>query len=173
MPNITDEQIRRVRTALSETPGTPLSSLAEKLQMPEAEVVRALPDDMRISIPVDDFESLWQEMCGWEKVTFITTSPATIIEVAGKLPSGSFGRGFFNLHEKNNPLGGHLKIDQLESIWLISKPLFKIDTLSVNFYTKSGDRMFSIYVGRDEQRKLLEGVKTAFGKLWKRYAPDE
>ena len=64
-------------------------------------------------------------------------------------------------------------MDKLGNIWLIDKPFHGKQTLSVQFFVTDGDRMFAVYVGRNEEGQLIESVEEAFKTLWRRYAATE
>ena len=147
-----------------------LNTLADELDLPEAEVMRCLPEEMRTEANVEDFLEIWDAMTGWEKVTFIVRNAGAVVEVCGRLPKGSHGHGMFNLMDRSNPLGGHLFTDRLGSIWLVSKPFFKLESHSVQFFDLQGAAMFSVYLGRDEKRKILPQPLEGFMELRLRYA---
>ncbi|PID75677.1 MAG: heme utilization cystosolic carrier protein HutX [Deltaproteobacteria bacterium] len=143
--------------------------LAQKLGVPEAVVVAALPDEKRTFVNADKFEEIWTELVQWEKATFIVSSPGAIVEYKGRLPQGSFGRGYFNLMDKDNPLGGHLMISKLASICFLDKQLFGLESLSLQFFDGEGAQMFAVYVGR-EKKALIPSVKQAWTSLREKYA---
>jgi heme iron utilization protein len=120
---------------------------------------------MRTPAPIEDFEIIWQAASRWEKATFIAMTPGAVLEYMGKLPSGSHGHGMFNLHQDGIPLGGHLMIKQLGSIWFLSKPHFGKESHSIQFYTKEGKPMFALYVGRGEDKELLPEVLHSYQHL--------
>ena len=138
--------------------------MAAQLKSPEACIVMALPENMRTFADPKKFDDIWAEMTSWEKTTFICQTPGAVIEIKGKLPRGKHGHGYFNLMEKDNPLGGHLRIDNLGSICFLEKPFFGLESLSVQFYDKAGDNLFAVYAGR-EKRKLIQSVKESFIEL--------
>ena len=148
-------------------------TLARELGISEADVIRSLPVEMWVEAPAGDFEALWDTMAGWEKTTFIARNEGAVVEVSGTLPGGSFGHGMFNLAEQGNPLRGHLMVDRLGSVFLVSKPFFKLESHSVQFFDTQGRPMFAVYVGRDEKRALLPSVLEGFMALRGRYAPKE
>ncbi|MGE4292636.1 MAG: heme utilization cystosolic carrier protein HutX [Desulfovibrio sp.] len=150
-----------------------LAGLADELGLPEAEVVRHLPEEMRVQAPAADFAEIWETMTGWEKVTFIARNQGAVVEVCGRLPKGRFGHGMFNLMDKGNPLGGHLFADRIGSIWLVSKPFFKLESHSVQFFDLQGQAMFAVYAGRDDKRTILSSVRDGFWGLRNRYAAQE
>ncbi len=162
--HVTTEIEASVRAALEEDPNFMPAFLARKLQIPEAVVVAALPGEMRSFVSADHFEKIWDEVRTWEKITFIVSSTGAIVEYKGKLPKGSFGHGYFNLNEKDHPLGGHLFVNDLAEICFLNKQLFGLESLSLQFYNSSGTSMFAIYAGR-EKREIIPAVKTAWMNL--------
>lgn len=154
----------RVKEIIKNDPSTMPAMIAAQLECPEASVVMAFPQSMQSFAAPLHFDTVWEDMTGWEKTTFICQTSNTVIEVKGRLPRGKHGHGYFNLMDRDNPLGGHLKINELGSICFLEKPFFGLESLSVQFYDKSGSNMFGVYAGR-EKRKLIPSVKDGFYKL--------
>lgn len=169
MANQQSEIKKRLQQMITENPNRMLSDLAGQLGISEAEAVYYLPDAMRTAVPAEDFESIWQEASRWEKVTFIAITPGAVLEYMGKLPTGSLGHGMYNLHQEGIPLGGHLMIKQLGSIWFLSKPHFGKESHSIQFYSTKGQPMFSLYVGRGADKELLPEVLEKYNNLRSRY----
>jgi putative heme utilization carrier protein HutX len=167
---MTSEQFQEtVRARVRENPSVMPRALAEELGVAEAEVIRALPEDMRAAAPAGDFEAIWGAMCGWEKVTFIAVNPGIIVEVPCRLPKGRFAHGMFNLMDKASPLGGHILAHKVAQVWLVSKPFFGLESHSVQFFDAEGGILFSVYAGRDESRAVLDSVRAGFLTLRSRY----
>ena len=169
MPELKNTICQKVKTILDIEPGKPAKAIADELGISEAMVLEAFPEEMTLRIHHDNFETLWDELRTWEKITFIGICHGSVLEVAGRLPHGSFGRNYFNIHEKGNPIGGHLKVDTLGSVWLLNRPLLGKQGLSVQFFDTDGIRMFAVYVGRDERGEHVESVTKAFHGLWKKH----
>ena len=91
----TEDETVEVRSVIDKNPSEMTVKIAENMGLPEVAVVEALPEYMRVAVPCENFESIWQEMNTWKKVTFIITNNGAIVEVVGKLPKGKFGHGFF------------------------------------------------------------------------------
>ncbi len=168
---VTEEIRSNVQAALENEPNFMPSALAQKLGVSEGVVVAALPDAMRSFADADRFEDIWKEAQKWKKVTFFVHTPGVIIEYKGTLPEGSFGRGYFNLMDKANPLGGHLMISRLASICFLQKQLFGLESLSVQFFDAEGAQMFGIYAGREE-KEIIPAVKTAWIAMKDRFCTE-
>ncbi|MFT4300679.1 MAG: heme utilization cystosolic carrier protein HutX [Desulfovibrio sp.] len=162
--------VQVVRQKVTENPSVMLMSLAKELGRPEAEVVAALPEEMRVHASKNDFGAIWAAMTGWESSTFITIGCGGVVEVEGKLPQGNFMHGMFNLTDRQCPLGGHLFINKLEHIWFVSKPFFNKESHSVQFFDAAGDQMFAVYLGRNEQREIIPSVKEAYMHMRSEFA---
>ncbi len=154
-----------VRERVEKNPSVMTGALAMELGVKEVEIIRHLPEEMRVEVPAADFESVWKEMITWEKITFLAVAPGCILEVKGRLPQGEFGHGYFNLHDANSPIGGHIMHKNIGSIWLVSKPFFKLESHCVLVFDKPGDLMFGVFLGRDDKKQLLEDVKQGFLRL--------
>ena len=169
MNNPTTEIKERLQQMISENPNRMLGELAGQLGISEAEAIYYLPEEMRTAAPAEDFESIWQAITNWEKATFISITPGAVIEYSGAMPAGKAGHGMFNLQQPGIALGGHLFIQKLGSIWFLSKPHFGKESHSIQFYTTEGQTMFSVYVGRDENRELLAPVLQNYQDLRSKY----
>ncbi|VFQ46109.1 heme utilization cystosolic carrier protein HutX [Desulfoluna butyratoxydans] len=162
--SVTPDIKARIQEMIDENPSTMPGQMAAQLHISEAAVVSALPNPMATFVDAAHFNTVWEAMTGWEKVTFLRQSPTSVIEVKGKLPKGTHGHGYFNLMDRENPLGGHLKVDKLGAICFLEKPFFGLESLSVQFYDTNGDHMFAVYAGR-EKRTLIPSVKAGFHAL--------
>jgi heme iron utilization protein len=168
---LTDKNRNRVRSAVAADPGIMLDRLAATLGMPEAAVAEQLEPGMCTTLPAGAFTSVWQDMTQWEKVTLITHTPGAILEVRGRIPPGGFAHGYFNIGDPDNPIAGHIKAEEIQSICLVSKPFLGLESHSVRFYRKSGTLLFSVYAGRNG-REPIPSVKEGFMAL-KQYAGQE
>ncbi len=158
------DTIKQVQAIIDDNASAMPGQIAGQLGIPEEMAVRALQDTMRTFVSPDHFDAIWEAMTDWERITFICQTPTAVIEVKGKLPAGKHGHGYFNLTGKDNPLGGHLRVDQLGSICFLEKPFFGLESLSVQFYDTNGAHMFAVYAGR-EKRELIPSVKEGFYAL--------
>ena len=165
--------IKTIRQRIAENSSIMTLELARELGVKEADVIRSLPDGMAVEAPAEDFEIIWERMTAWEKVTFICISCGCVTEVSGPLPTGKRGHGMFNLRQRGNALGGHILVQDLGSIWLVSKPVFGKESHSVQFFSKAGDAMFSVYLGRDDRRNIIEAARQDFLAMKQHYEEQE
>ncbi len=135
-----------------------LEQIARDYAVSTFEVVRALPDEHRAIVPGSKFEEILQALTEWGEVLFIVHTPDIVLECAGKIPPGSFARGYFNLHG-DSPIGGHIKAENCADIAFVSRPFMGRPSRSLQFFNAAGEAMFKVFVRRDKERNLL--VRTA------------
>lgn len=168
--NKEDAVAAAVAAALAENPSFMPQMLAQELETPLQRVIAALPAEMRLEAPAEDFLRIWEEICEWEKITFITATSGIILEISCRLPKGKSGHGMYNLMGKDLPFGGHVMPEKIASIWFVSKPLFGLESHSVQFFDANGDQAFAIYVGRDADRRIPPDARDRFMTLKRKYA---
>jgi heme iron utilization protein len=168
---LTDTHRQAVRNTVAADPDILLDRLAATLGIPEAAAAELLEPGMCTPLPAGTFESVWQAMTQWEKVTLITHIPGVILEIRGRIPPGTFARGFFNINDPDNPIAGHIKTEEIHSICLVSKPFMGLESHSVRFYRKSGTLLFAVYAGRNG-KEMIPSVKEGFMAL-KQFAEQE
>lgn len=170
---LTDDQLasaqQAVTKALEENPSFMPQMLAQELNLPLESIIAALPEEMRVKAPGEDTVAIWEEICNWEKITFMLSSNGMILELGCQLPKGKSGHGMYNLMGKNLPFGGHVIVNNIASIWFVSKPLFGLESHSVQFFDAAGNQGFAMYLGRDEKRQVLPNVREQFITLKNKY----
>lgn len=146
-----------------------LEQIAREYGVSTLEVVRNLPPEHRTIVPGERFADIMQALTTWGEVLLIVHTPDLVLECAGSIPPGTFGRGYYNLHG-DSPIGGHLKADNCRHIAFVSRPFMGRASRSVQFFNSAGDAMFKVFVRRDEQRELIPAQVAAFDTLRERYA---
>lgn len=147
-------------SALEQKKPWTLFSLAREFNRTEHEVAQALPSRMCAFAPKNCFISVWESLASWEKATFIVQHEGHVIELAGRIPSGAPGHGYYNL-AGGEALGGHIRADDIADIAFLSMPFMGLESHSVQFFNAGGHVVFSVYVGRENHR-ILPSVKEAF-----------
>ncbi|WP_346556887.1 heme anaerobic degradation radical SAM methyltransferase ChuW/HutW [Mannheimia haemolytica] len=164
---LTKELENKLRTNLKENPGQILEMLAGMNQCSLESVINCLPKEMVMQTGGERFVEIMQAIAGWnEAVTFIIHTPDAIAEVTAKLPQGKIGRGFYNFeHGVDGGIHGHLRYENCAAIYLLDRPFMGKRTVALTFINQSGEAMFKIFVGRDEQGQLRENQIQAMRKL--------
>lgn len=166
--NLSAETRSAIDASLKENPGAVLDYLANEHGVTPADIITCLPANEATTIDGSHFEEIMGEMTEWGTITFLVHTEDVILECKGEIPPGSSARGFYNLH--GAPIGGHLKAENCTTISFVSRPLFTSDTRSVQFHNAKGACMFKVYLGRDEDRKLIPEQISAFEALRDRLA---
>jgi heme iron utilization protein len=141
-----------------------LEQIARDYGVSTFEVVRALPDEHRTIVPGSRFEDILRALTDWGEVLFIVHTPDIVLECAGKVPPGSFGRGYYNMHG-DSPIGGHLKAENCTQIAFVSRPFMGRASRSLQFFNGAGEAMFKVFVRRDAERNLLADQVQRFDEL--------
>lgn len=128
------------------------------------DVVAAMPDEHRVLADGEAFAAIMDAMTRWGPVLFIVHTDDIVLECAGPLPPGAFGRGYFNLHG-DSPIGGHIKAENCRQIAFVSRPFMGRASCSVQFFNDAGEAMFKIFVRRDESRELVAEQLERFNAL--------
>ncbi|HDS1196871.1 heme utilization cystosolic carrier protein HutX [Shewanella algae] len=145
----------QITAAMLEHPEWLPADAAANLGISELDVVQALPAEQQQFLPLEWLEALLQALPEWGKLTTIVTVAGQIFEFKGDFPKGKTAHGYFNLYSKGDGLHGHLKLENFSAIALISRPFRGTESHSINFFGPDGAIVFKVYLGRDQQRKLL------------------
>jgi heme iron utilization protein len=149
---------------LRQNPDGVLEQIARDYAVSTFDVLLALPDEHRTILPGSRFEGLLEAVTEWGEVLFIVHTPDIVLECAGKIPPGTFGRGYFNLHG-DSPIGGHIKAENCKHIAFVSRPFMGRPSRSLQFFNAAGEAMFKIFVRRDKERNLLPEQVERFDAL--------
>lgn len=154
---------------LKQEPSLLPSDIAKQLDISEAEVVKSLPEDMVTMIEGGEAQNILEGLVGFGDVTTIIHSFGSIFEVKAPFPKGKVAHGYYNLMGRNGELHGHLKLDLVSGIALVSKPFRGTESHYFGFFNEGGDSIFKIYLGRDKKRQLLPEQVSAFTLLKQKY----
>ncbi|EPS9347867.1 TPA: heme utilization cystosolic carrier protein HutX [Citrobacter freundii] len=147
---------------LKTEPDGTLEAIAAQYNTTLLEVVKNLPSPTLVS--GDQFDTVWETVSEWGKVTTLVHTADVILEFTGELPSGFHRHGYFNLRGKKG-MTGHIKAENCTHIALIERKFMGMDTASILFFNQAGSAMFKIFLGRDEHRQLLADQVSAFHAL--------
>jgi putative hemin transport protein len=165
---ITPEQRQRIREALRDAPSQMTLQLSRKLGVPEAEVIRAMPDDRAVELDAGRWEELLRSLEDLGKVHVIVSNGCVTSEATGRFGGFSTWGEFFNV--QSGSLDMHIRGAQLAAIFAVTKPshIDGVDTLSFQFYDQDGTAAFKVFVtfggkNADPERKaLFEALRDRF-----------
>lgn len=143
-------------------PDSTLESISERFSTNLLTVITHLP--VHTIVPGAQFDTVWQQVNSWGKVTALVHTADVVFEFTGDLPAGSYGRGYFNFHGDKG-FGGHIKAQHCQHIAFIERQFMGKDTASIVFLNQQGNAMLKIFPSRDEKRRMLTAQLDAFRAL--------
>lgn len=154
-----------VRAAIAARPDGVLETVAAEHAVPYRTVLDCLDPGAAAAAPATAFDEIWQDMTDWGEIMFIVHTGDGVFETAGTLPAGTHGRGYFNIHGDDTPIGGHLKVERCAAIYFVDRPFFGRRSCSVQFLNVDDEAMFKVFVGRDADRELMADQVARFEAL--------
>lgn len=134
-----------VAAILRDQPNAMTMQVARQLGVPEADVIRALPDDRAVELDIARWEELIRSLEAFGNVHVIVTNGAVTLESTGIFGNFSTWGEFFNVQTK---LDMHIRWRQLGAAFAVEKPghLDGVNTLSVQFYDPAGVAAFKVFI---------------------------
>lgn len=163
------DRIALLREIIARKPDGVVEAMAREAGVPTQVALEAMPDDQRLFVPAEHFESIWREIGTWGEILFIVHTDDIVLECEGSLPAGSFGHGYYNIHG-DSPIGGHVRATNCRAIYLVDRAFHGRRSCSVQMFNDEGEAMFKIFVRRDRERNLLPDQLARFEALKARLA---
>ncbi|MCH9691147.1 MAG: heme utilization cystosolic carrier protein HutX [Gammaproteobacteria bacterium] len=155
----------KLKELLQYQPNLTLEQMAKALNTNVREVICALPDDMATLAMGNCVLELIESLPSWGKLTVIVQSEGSIFEFKGDFPKGTIAHGYYNFMHHESPFHGHLLIDDITDVALVSKPHRGSESHSIVFLSANGQCVFKVFLGRDQQRQLIPQQLQHFQKL--------
>jgi len=152
-----------IQKLLDENEKISLAQIAKKLNMKYTDLLKDAPTVREY--PVEKIDELFDILRGWEKVFLLVVTDGLVLEIKDRFPKGFYGHGFLNLHDNDSSIGGHLSVDQIESIFLVDDIMFGRKSCSIKFYNKDKKEIFAVYVPRDEKKELISSCLESFNNI--------
>ena len=162
---------QRIADVLAEQPRRMTSQIARDLDVPEADVIRAMSRDKVTELDPSKWEQIIRDFEPLDKMHVICSSGAVTLESFGQFSHFSTVGEYFNV--QNSTLDMHIRYKQLASIFAIEKPshMDGQPTLSIQFYDRHGSSAFKVFFNFGD--KVKEGRVEAFQRICERYALNE
>jgi len=154
---------------LAKNPDGVLERIATEHGVSTKDVVAALPEAHQTFVSGDRFQDVMSDLEHWGEVLLIVHTQDVVLECVGRIPAGTIGHGYFNLHG-DSPIGGHIRYEACTSIAFVSRPFMGRPSCSIQFFNGAGEAMFKIFVRRDPERNLLKDQVARFEALRARLA---
>ncbi len=122
------------------------SQVARDLGVPEAAVIRALPDGQAVELDVGRWEDLIRAFEPLGRVHVICTNGAVTLESFGQFGNFSTFGDYFNVQTAT--LDMHVRHAKLGAAFAVTKPghMDGVSTVSVQFYDDRGDSAFKVFL---------------------------
>jgi putative heme utilization carrier protein HutX len=150
-----DNSLRLLQQTLAAAPEMMPAQVAKDHNVSELKVVAAMSKEQACFLPLDQKDELLASLPSWGNMTTIIAVSGSIFEFKGSFPAGKYAHGYYNLYTKGDGLHGHLLMDSISHIALISRPFRGQESYSINFFGAQGEMVFKVYLGRDKQRVLI------------------
>ena len=136
-----------IQAYVRENPNEMTMLLAKKFNVPEAEIVRAFPDNRAVELDAARWEELISSLEAFGKVHVIVSNGGATLEANGQFGRFSTTGDFFNVQTKT--LDMHIRWRELGSIFAVEKPshLEGKKTLSFQFFDRTGNAAFKVFLG--------------------------
>jgi len=143
---ISSELRERIRAALKANPRAMLMMVAAEMGVPEAEVVRSLPDNQSCELDIGRWEELIRSFEALDKVHVICSNGAVTLEAFGQFGNFSTSGTFFNVQTASIDM--HIRYKNLGAAFAVEKPghMDGFKTISFLFFDKNGQSAFKVFL---------------------------
>jgi putative heme iron utilization protein len=120
--------------------------LARELNVPEVEVIRNLPAGHAVELDASRWKAMIRRFEGLGRVHVIVTNGAVTLELFGQFGNFSTFGEYLNVQTKTMDM--HIRHAELAAAFAVKKPghLDGVNTLSVQFYDRSGAAAFKVFL---------------------------
>jgi putative hemin transport protein len=180
-----DETTReRIQATVRRQPNQMTLLLARELGVPEAEVIRALPDGRAVELDLTRWEELLRCFEELGQVHVIVSNGAATLEAVGRFGGFSTRGEFFNVQTKS--LDMHIRYRELGAVFAVEKPSHmegagpeqedvatslagRKTTVSVQFFDRAGHSAFKVFLNfggtvSAERASQFEALRERFRK---------
>ena len=156
---LTAQQSEAIVTALADNPSGMTMQLARRLGVPEAEVIRRLPDGRSIELDIARWHDLFLAFESVGTVHVIVSNGAVTCETVGEFGGFSTWEEFFNVQSKT--LDMHIRWPNLGSAFAVEKPSHMDGgrTLSIQFFDRAGEsamKVFFNFAGKPKPERVRQ-----------------
>ncbi len=161
------ETIDRIRQEVRANPQRMTMQLARELGVPEAEVVRALPDGRAVELDIARWEELIRDLETLDLVHVIVSNGGATLEAEGRFGNFSTWNEFFNVQTES--LDMHIRWPELGAAFAVEKPshMNGVNTYSIQFFDRTGAAAFKVFLNFGG--KLTPELHARFAELRERF----
>lgn len=167
---LTTERMQTIRDAFNSDRSQMTLMLAQKLNIPEVEIIRSLEGDIAHELDFVRWEEIIRAFETLDNVHVIVSNGATTIEAFGQFGNFTNTDGFLNIRTKS--LDMHIRSWELASVFAFSKPshLDRHESLSFQFFDRRGNAAFKVFLnfgGKDPDSQLMHTYRDLIKKFIK------
>lgn len=161
----------RIRQVVRDNPQRMTMQLARELGVPEAEIIRAMPDGRAVELDIGRWEELIRGLETLGTVHVIVTNGGATLEAEGRFGNFSTWNEFFNVQTET--LDMHIRWPELGSAFAVEKPshMTGMNTYSIQFFDRAGAAAFKVFLNFGG--KLSPELQEKFAELRERFAKRE
>ena len=143
---MTTVDVATIRSTVAANTRRMTSQVARDLGVPEAAVIRALPEGQAVPLDVSRWEELIRAFEPLGRVHVIVTNGAVTLESFGQFGGFSTFGDYFNVQTAT--LDMHVRHARLAAAFAVVKPghMDGVSTVSVQFYDDRGDAAFKVFL---------------------------
>ncbi|HRK31401.1 MAG TPA: ChuX/HutX family heme-like substrate-binding protein [Tepidisphaeraceae bacterium] len=159
-----DPQTARIREAFNENRSKMTMQLARELGLPEAVVIRALPESIAVELDASRWEEIIRSFESIGQVHVIASNSAVTLEAFGTFGNFSTWGDYFNVQTKS--LDMHIRHKELTAVFAVEKPghMDGVPTLSFQFFDSRGSSAFKVFLTFGSKEPSPE-VRTRFNQI--------
>ena len=129
------------------TTALPVEAESEFLNTSEAKSARVIPGAHALKV--------LEDLPNWGDLVTIVLHGGCVFEYQGPFPTGSVGRGYYNLNGTRPGFEGHIKLDAIDHIAFQDRPHAGRIAHALTFNDASGGNIFKVFLGRDSEGTIF------------------
>lgn len=142
----TTDLASRVRARLAQDPKVMTMQLAREFGVPEADVIRSLPEGQTVELDAARWEEVIRDLANLGQVHVISSNGTVTLECFGEFGNFSTWGDYFNVQTKS--LDMHIRFREIAAIFAVEKPshMDGVNTISLQFYDRRGGSAFKVFL---------------------------
>ncbi|WP_196221294.1 heme utilization cystosolic carrier protein HutX [Sansalvadorimonas verongulae] len=146
---------QKIAELFAENPSQTPAEAAMKLNVAEGTVIRNMPEEMVTLLENTPLEDVYTRLRDFGDIMLVLDVQGSIFEMVTPFPKGGYKFGYYNMSDKRTPLKGHLKMEGIGTIALVTKPFHGVPTKSIQFFSNEGHPVFKVYLRRNKDKTFL------------------